>query len=213
MVPLAQTSVLVVDEHPLSRGGLSSLLGTAGLDVVGEADSAESAAAMARHLRPEVILIDLDSGPAVLEAIRLMAALAPHSSVVVLFAGDEFDVPGALAAGACGCVVRCSSTHEILAAIRAAARGQLVIAPRVMDRLIRQMRHQPRVASRQLTPRELETLGLLARGWDNARIAAALYVSRSTVKHHISSILKKLGVDNRLQAAVRAVEEGLLDGR
>jgi NarL family two-component system response regulator LiaR len=75
------------------------------------------------------------------------------------------------------------------------------------------MRQQPRVASSQLTPRELETLGLLARGWDNGRIAAALYLSRSTVKHHISSILKKLGVDNRLQAAVRAVEEGLIDGQ
>jgi NarL family two-component system response regulator LiaR len=212
-VPPAQTSVLVVDEHPLSRAGLSSLLDTAGLEVVGEAESAEPAAAMARHLRPEVIIVDLDSAPAILVAIRLMAVSAPHSHVVVLFAGDDFDLPGALAAGACGCVLKRTSTHEILAAIRAAARGELVIAPQVMGRLIRQMRREPTVASdaTPLTPRELETLDLLARGWDNARIAKALYVSRSTVKHHISSILKKLRVDNRLQAAVRAVEEGLID--
>jgi DNA-binding NarL/FixJ family response regulator len=211
---LAQTRVLVVDEHPLSRAGLSSLLGTAGLNVLGEADSAERGAAMARRLRPEVIIVDLDSDAAVLVAIRLMSASAPESRVVVLFAGDDFDVPGALAAGACGCLLKSTSTPEILAAIRAAARGELVIAPRVMERLIRQMRREPKVASdaMQLTPRELETLDLLARGWDNARIAAALYVSRSTVKHHISSILKKLRVDNRLQAAVRAVEEGLVDG-
>jgi DNA-binding NarL/FixJ family response regulator len=169
---------------------------------------------MARHLLPQVILIDLDSCSTALEAIRLMAASAPQSRVVVLFASDDFDVPGALAAGACGCVLKRTSTNEILAAIRAAARGELVIAPRVIERLIRQMRQEARVASDaiQLTPRELETLDLLARGWDNARIATAMYVSRSTVKHHISSILKKLGVDNRLQAAVRALEEGLLDG-
>jgi DNA-binding NarL/FixJ family response regulator len=212
--PPAQARVLVVDEHPVSRAGLSSLLRTAGLAVVGEAQGAEPGAAMAQRVRPDVIIADLGfPGPSGLDAIRRIASSAPRAGVVVLLDDDEFDVLRALAAGACGCILKDTPMSGILAAIRAAAKGSSVVSPRIASKLARRMEQQAAGASEpvELSPREREILVLLARGWENARIAAALYVSRATVKHHISSILKKLGVDNRIQAAVRAVQQGLLD--
>jgi DNA-binding NarL/FixJ family response regulator len=213
--PPAQPRVLVVDEHPVSRAGLSSLLRAAGLAVVGEAHGAEPGAAMVQRVRPDVIIVDLGvPGPSGLDAIRRIVSSAPRSGVVVLVDDDEFDVLRALAAGVCGCILKDTPVPGILAAIRAAARGNSVVSPRIASKLVRQMEQPAAGASPsvELSPREREVLALLARGWDNARIAAALYVSRATVKHHISSILKKLRVDNRIQAAVHAVQQGLLDG-
>jgi two-component system, NarL family, nitrate/nitrite response regulator NarL len=213
--PEGRIRVLVVDGHRLSRVGLSSLLGSVGFAVVGEAENALTAAAMVRALNPHVALIDLDqlerSG---VEAVRLIAASSPPSRVVAITTAVEGqDVIGTLAAGACAYILKESPTHEIVAAIRAAARGESILSPRIAGRLVRWLRLQPANAGSApaLSPRELEVLELLVRGWDNAQIAAALYMSRGTVKHHISSILTKLGVDNRIQAAVRAIEQGLLD--
>jgi DNA-binding NarL/FixJ family response regulator len=158
-----------------------------------------------------VVLVDLDrAGPAALDAIRHIATSAPRAHVVVLFADDELDLVGALEAGAYACVLKDTPLDEILAATRAAARGELVVSPPVVRTLVSQIRAQ-RPDTAELTPRELEVLDLLALGWDNGRIAAGLYMSRATVKRHISSILRKLNVENRIQAAVRAVKEGLLD--
>jgi DNA-binding NarL/FixJ family response regulator len=209
--PSTEARVLVVGPSGLSSAGLSSLLREAGLAVVGEAPAIDRAAAMARRLRPDVILIDLDRvGDSALAAIRRIATSALRAHVVVLFTEDELDLVGALEAGAYACILKDTPMHEILAAIRAAARGELVVSPPVVRTLVTQIRAQ-RPDTAELTPRELEVLELLARGWDNGRIAGRLYMSRATVKRHISSILHKLDVENRIQAAVRAVKEGLLD--
>jgi DNA-binding NarL/FixJ family response regulator len=213
----ADVRVLVVDGYPLSRLGLSSLLRSAGLDVVGEAGDAVTAAAIGRRISPDVVLMDLDLlGMSGVDAIRLMAASSPRSRVVAIIAGEHQDVIATLAVGACGCILRDGSMYEVVAAIRAAARGASVVSQRLTSRLVDGLRLGSAPAYRPasaLSPRELEVLDLLARGWDNARIAAALYVSLGTVKHHISNILLKLGVENRIQAAVRAVRDGLLDDR
>jgi DNA-binding NarL/FixJ family response regulator len=207
--------VLVVDGHPLSRVALSSLLRSVGFDVVGEANNAVTAAAMGRRLSPDVALIDLDqletSG---VEAVRLIAASSPPSRVVAMTtAAQQQDVIGTLAAGACAYILKGRPTREVVAAVHEAAAGESVLSPAIASTLVHWLRLQSADASSPpaLTPREVEVLELLVRGWDNARIAAALYLSRGTVKHHISSIFTKLGVANRIQAAVVAVEQGLLD--
>jgi DNA-binding NarL/FixJ family response regulator len=209
--------VLVADGHTFSRIGLSSLLRSVGLAVVGEAGDAMSAAAIGRRAKPDVALMDLDLlGTSAADAVRLMLASSPVSRVVAIIAAEHDDVVATLAVGACGCIVRDSPAHEVVAAIRAAARGETVVSPPLMSRLIRRLQLEPAPARRrapELSPREFEVLALLARGWDNAQIAATLYLSHGTVKHHISSILNKLGVENRIQAAVRAVRDGLLDDR
>jgi DNA-binding NarL/FixJ family response regulator len=214
--PPADIRVLVVDGRSFSRIGLSSLLRNAGLDVVGEAHDAVTAAAIGRRLTPDVALMDLDlPGTSGAEAVRIMSAASPISRVVAITDGAEYeDVITSLAAGACGCILKDSPTPEVVAAIRAAARGESVVSPPIARTLVHRLRLHSVDGPRRrpaLSPREFEVLDLLARGWDNARIAAALYVSLGTVKHHISNILRKLGVENRIQAAVRAVRDGLID--
>jgi NarL family two-component system response regulator LiaR len=205
--------VLVVDKHPVSRVGLSTLLRTAGLAVVGEASSAERGAAIAQRMRPDVIIVDLVSGGSSgLDGIRRITSSSPRSCVVVLVDDEELDVLHVLAAGASACILKDTPMPGILAAIRAAAKGSSVVSPRLANELVGRMELEATGASEpvHLSPREREVLALVARGWGNERIAATLYVSRATVKHHISSILDKLGVDNRIQAAVYAARRGAL---
>jgi DNA-binding NarL/FixJ family response regulator len=215
--PPAHIRVLVVDGYSFSRLGLSSLLRSAALDVVGEARDAVTAAAIGRRLSPDVALMDLDLlGTSGVEAVRLMSVSSPLSRVVAIIGPQHQDVIATLTMGACGCVLRGGPTREVVAAIRAAAMGESLVSPPLISRLVHRLRAQSARAPRRvpaLSPRECQVLDLLARGWDNARIAAALYVSLGTVKHHISNILSKLGVENRIQAAVRAVQDGLLDER
>jgi DNA-binding NarL/FixJ family response regulator len=214
--PRDDIRVLVVDGQPLSRSGLSSLMRNAGLDVVGETGDIARAAVLARRLTPDVALMD----PALLgvsgvEAVRLMSGASPARVVTIISAAPQEAIP-TLAAGAFGCILRDDTPSQVVAAIRAAAGGDFVLSPSIASRLVERLLPQPVNAYGQspaLSPREAEVLDLLTRGWDNARIAAALYVSVGTVKHHISNILSKLGVENRIQAAVRAVRDGLLDGQ
>jgi DNA-binding NarL/FixJ family response regulator len=206
-----QTRVLVVDERPLTLIGASGLLRGAGIDVVGEAPGPEAAVTTAREVHPDVVLMDLKvTGMAGSDAVRLVAREALGARVIVVAAANDSELLGALAAGACGALTEDASAHELVTAIRAAAEGDSVFSPSIASALMRQLRllgdgHLP-----QLTARELEVLELVARGWDNARIAEAMYLSVGTVKHHISSILTKLDVENRIQAAVRAVQHGLI---
>jgi DNA-binding NarL/FixJ family response regulator len=198
-----------VDERPLVRIGVSGLLRGAGIDVVGEVPGPQAAVA-ARAMQPDVVLMHLRSTEmAGADAVRLVAGELRGVHVIVLAAVDDSDLLGALAAGACGALVEDAPSQEIVAAIRAAAEGDAVFSPPIARALMRDLRLLGDVRLPELTARELEVLELLARGWDNTRIAEALYLSVGTVKHHISSILVKLDVDNRLQAAVRAVQQGL----
>jgi DNA-binding NarL/FixJ family response regulator len=209
--PLGQTRVLVVEERPLVRIGVAGLLRAAGIDVVGEVPGPQAARTAARDVHPNVILMSLHvSGMASAEAVRLVVSGSLGARVVVLARPADGQLLCALAAGACGALVDDAPAHEIVAGVRAAAEGDSVFSPSIARRLMRQLRLLGDVPVPLLTARELEVLELLARGWDNARIAAALYLSLGTGKHHISSILTKLEVDNRIQAAVRAVQLGLI---
>jgi two-component system nitrate/nitrite response regulator NarL len=204
-------SVVVVDDQPLFRDGLTAMLRDGGLDVVGEVDDLRAARAVLRVLSPDVVLVALDRwGDRLPEVVRaLSSASAPPGVVGVLGYLEERLVRAALDAGLHGCVLRGSPPQDHVLAVRAASRGERFVADGVPVRFAREA---DGAGSRpRLTPRERDVLRLLVRGWDNGRIARALYLSRTTVKHHVSAVLHELHVDNRVQAAVRAIELGLLD--
>jgi DNA-binding NarL/FixJ family response regulator len=127
---------------------------------------------------------------------------------------DDAEVVDALLAGACGYLLKDAPTDKIVEGIQAAAQGESLISPRVAGQLVNRVRKpsecEPPLTGADVTPRELEVLQLLARGLDNAEIARTLFLSQHTVKNHVSSILVKLQVENRIQAAVRAVRSGLV---
>jgi two-component system, NarL family, nitrate/nitrite response regulator NarL len=204
--------VFVVDDHDLFRGGAVKLLREQGIAVVGEADSGERAVALVPRLAPDVVLMDLNlPGMSGVETTRVLSEIAPRSRIVVLtvLAADE-DVLDALLAGACGYLLKDATIEQIVDGVEAATRGESLISTRVAGTLVRGVR-QPTPAhdDAQLTAREIQVLDLVAQGFDNRRIAGSLYISQHTVKNHIASILRKLAVENRIQAAVRAVRGGI----
>jgi DNA-binding NarL/FixJ family response regulator len=208
--------VIVVDDHELFRRGIIGLLEERGVQVAGEAALAADAIAQASEVGPVVVLMDLSMpGMSGIEATQRLTAAAPLARVLVLtmMTDDEY-VMNALLAGACGYLLKDSSVDQIIEGIQAAARGESVISPRIASCLVRRLREpqeiEPGLSGAEMTPRELEVLELLARGLDNSEIARALFLSQHTVKNHVSSILIKLQVENRIQAAVRAVRGGLV---
>ena len=152
-----------------------------------------------------------------IEAIRQIAAIAPLTRVLVLTISDQdADVMDAILAGACGYLLKDSSIHELIAGIRAASRGESLISPTIAAKVLQRVRassSQPEIESTiraELSEREIEVLKLIANGKDNSMIAAELHISPKTVKNHISNILMKLQIDNRIQAAVYAVRSGIV---
>lgn len=208
--------VIVVDDHELFRQGLIDLLEERGIHVVGEAALATEAIRQASEMGEGVVLMDLTMpGMSGIEATQRLTTVAPLVRVLVLtVASDDEHVIDALLAGACGYVLKDSPIDHIVEGIRAAARGESMISPQIAGHLMRRLREPSEidagVKQADLTPRELEVLELLARGLDNLQIAHALFLSQHTVKNHVSSILIKLQVENRIQAAVRAVRGGLV---
>jgi DNA-binding NarL/FixJ family response regulator len=211
-----ELSVIVVDDHELFRGGLIGLLEERGIRVVAEAGLAVEAIRQAVELAPDVVLMDLGMpGMSGIEATQRLAATVPLTRVVVLTVmADDQHVMEAILAGACGYLLKEAPIEQIVSGIRAAAQGESLISPRIASRLLRRLREpdelEPALTGVDLTPREREVLDLLARGMDNTMIAHTLYLSQHTVKNHVSSILVKLQVENRIQAAVRAVRAGLV---
>ena len=211
-------SVVLVDDHDLFRAGLRNLLEDQGVHVVAEASTGREALRHVRELAPEVVLMDLnmpDMGG--VEATREIARIAPLTRVVVLTISDrDGDILDAILAGACGYLLKDSSIDDLLRGITAAALGESLISPQIAGKVLRELRAASPVfrdAERlrtELTERELEVLRLIASGKDNAVIAAELHISAKTVKNHISSILMKLHIENRIQAAVYAVRSGIV---
>jgi DNA-binding NarL/FixJ family response regulator len=208
--------VVVIDDHEVFRRGLVPLLESRGIRVVAEAGLAEEGIRQATELTPDVVLMDLNMpGLSGIAATQRLTATLPLTRVLVLTViADQRNVTDALIAGACGYILKDSLVDEIVDGIKAAARGESLISPRIASQLVRRLREPPEVepglAGAELTPRELEVLEMLARGMDNPAIAQALYLSQHTVKNHVSSILLKLQVENRIQAAVGAVRRGLV---
>lgn len=192
--------VLVVDDHPLFRTGLASLLDTVpDVEVVGAAGDGEEAVARAVELRPDVVLMDLNlpRTPG-LEATRRIVAAAPECAVLVLtMLADDASVVAAMRVGARGYLLKEAEQDEVLAAIRTVAAGGAVVGPGVAAHLL------DRPSGAALTGRESEVLALLARGASNAEIARELGLSLKTVQNHVSNVLAKLQVRDRTQAVLR----------
>jgi DNA-binding NarL/FixJ family response regulator len=215
-VALSSPRVLLVDDNDLFRQGLRTLLEEEKVDVVGEARTGAEALAEIGVAAPEVVVMDLSMpGMSGVEAIRQMAAVAPLTRVLVLTASHEDDdVMDAIMSGACGYLVKDSSIDELLAGIRAAANGESLISPAIAAKVLQRLRAAASSPPEEstlagLTDREMQVLRLIANGQDNAQIAAELHISPKTVKNHISNILMKLQIENRIQAAVLAVRSGL----
>ncbi|MFD7644567.1 response regulator [Kitasatospora sp. NPDC059795] len=213
--------VLVVDDQPLVRRGLTLILApNPSLEVVGEAENGEQAVALAHRLRPDVVVMDLRM-PVLdgVAATEQLAATLPDCRVLALstFDLDEY-VVAALRAGAHGFLPKDVSPEDLAAAIRTVHAGEAVVAPRLLTRLIathvRATQPAPAAAvapaAVDLTPREREVWRLMATGLDNAAIADAMEISPSTVKNHITGLFAKLDVRDRAQAVIAAYETGLI---
>ncbi|MER7667669.1 response regulator transcription factor [Kitasatospora sp. NPDC096128] len=217
--------VLVVDDQPLVRRGLSLILSPdPSLTVVGEAEDGEQAVAAALRLRPDVVVMDIRMP--VLDGVgatERLARVLPDCRVLALstFDMDEY-VVAALRAGAHGFLPKDVSPEELGTAIRTVHAGEAVVAPRLLTRLISAYVRAPGAAAAappaavgagELTPREVEVWRLIATGLDNAAIALELEISQSTVKNYITSIFGKLDVRDRAQAVIAAYESGLVTAR
>jgi len=210
--------VLIVDDHDLFRTGLRNLLEEQGVQVVGEAATGGEAVRSVQELAPDVVVMDLNMpGMGGVDATRHIAGVSPLTRVVVLTISDQdADVMDAILAGACGYLLKDSSIQDLMAGIQAAYRGESLISPMIAAKVLQRVRAtsaQPEIADTirsELSAREIEVLKLIANGKDNAVIAGELHISPKTVKNHISNILMKLQIDNRIQAAVYAVRSGIV---
>ena len=207
--------MLLVDDQALWRHGVRSLLLPTEFEVVGEAASGNEAIDKVRELRPQIMLLDIhmDGGDG-LDALQAMKAELPQMAVVILTSYDnpEF-VARAIMEGAAGYLLKGISFAELLAALRAVADGEMLLPPEDLMRSLHAI--SPAAAQstdlvHPLSPREMEVLGLLAMGLPNKEIAPLLFISESTVKTHVSHIIDKLNVSDRVQAVVWAARHGML---
>jgi DNA-binding NarL/FixJ family response regulator len=209
--------VLVVDDQDLVRAGFCVILDAAdGIAVVGEAGNGADAVAQAQAHVPDVVLMDIRMpGMDGLEATRLITGLGPKVVMLTTFDLDEY-VYEALRAGASGFLLKDAPRHDLIAAVRAAATGDALLAPSVTRLLIEAFTRKPAAmapspsALASLTARERDIVRLIARGRSNAEIAADLVVSEATVKTHVGHVLAKLGLRDRVQAVILAYETGMI---
>jgi DNA-binding NarL/FixJ family response regulator len=207
----APIRLLIADDHPVVRDGLSGMFASdPGFEVLGEAADGTEAVRLAQALRPDVILMDLRMpGMDGLTAITELARLGVAARVLVLttYDTDSYVLP-AIEAGATGYLLKDAPRAELLRAVRAAARGQAVLSPSVATRLLSRVRAPGAVSP--LSQRELEILALVAAGTTNREAAARLFISEATVKSHLLNIYAKLGVGDRAAAVAEAFNRGLL---
>jgi two-component system NarL family response regulator len=211
---------VLVDDEQLIRAALAQALSRGGLELVGEAESGEEAVRLVIDLRPDVVMMDIRlPGLSGVEAIEQLALLAPASRVLVLTRSEQNRVVEAIVAGAVGYILKSAHPDAIVSAVEATAAGESVISPQIAGKLLQRIREldipvktsdTAAVAIRAvLTERELEIFTRLASGKTNHEIAGELSLSANTVANHIASILAKLHLENRIQAAVQAVRSGI----
>jgi DNA-binding NarL/FixJ family response regulator len=212
--------VLVVDDDDLMRAGLRSVLASdPGIEVVGEAADGRDAIYRTRLHEPDVVLMDvrmpdLDG----ISATRELLAAFPQVRVLIVTTFEQDDyIFGALSAGASGFLLKRTRPEDLVAGVRTIASGEALLSPSVTSRVIEGLARRPLPGAssdpriEELTPREREVLGLLARGLANAEIAAELVIEESTVKTHVNRVLSKLDARDRVQAVIFAYENGLTD--
>jgi DNA-binding NarL/FixJ family response regulator len=205
--------VLVVDDHPIVRSGLTGMLAvTDDIEVVGEAGDGEEALALVEATRPDVVLMDLRMPRR--DGVSATGAIVsgyPATKVLVLTTYDtDTDILHAVEAGAAGYLLKDTPHAELLDGIRAASRGETVLAPPVAARLMSRLRTPAPAAAVQPSPRELQVLAAVARGLSNAEIGRELFIGEATVKTHLQRLFTKLDVDDRTHAVTVAIERGLL---
>jgi DNA-binding NarL/FixJ family response regulator len=213
-------TVVLVDDERLIRAALARVLTDDGIELVGEAANGEDAIETVLDLRPDVVLMDLKlPGLSGVQAIEQLGLLAPASRVLVLTRSEQNRVVEAIIAGASGYILKTAPPEAIISAVRATAAGESVLSPQIAGKLLGHIREldipvkksgSAAVAIRAaLTDRELEIFKLLASGDSNPEIARELSLSANTASNHIASILAKLHLENRIQAAVQAVRSGI----
>ncbi len=216
---MSPIKVLIADDHIIIREGLLNMLSrSSAIEVVGEARNGTEAVAQARELMPDVVLMDLRMpGLDGVTATQQIVAESPHVKVLVLTVSDDSkDLVEAVKAGARGYLLKDASEKTLVGAVEAIHGGESIINPAMAADLFEEFRSLSKERERQrsplvakLTDREHEILKLLAEGLENRGIAQKIFVSESTVKNHVSNILSKLQLGNRIQAAVFAEREGL----
>ena len=202
--------ILITDDHPVVREGLAGMLaGQPDFEVVGMAGDGETAVRLYESLAPDVALMDLQMpGLDGVGAIEKIKAGQPDAHILVLTTYDsDADILRAIEAGATGYLLKDTPREELFRAIRAAAKGDSVLAPAVASRLMTRMRAP---GQENLSAREIEVLQLVARGSSNKEIGKALHISTATVKTHLIHIYNKLGVDDRTAAVTTALEKGII---
>jgi DNA-binding NarL/FixJ family response regulator len=217
----APITVVLADDEPMIRAMLAQTLSGDGVEVIGEAGNGEDALALALDLRPDVVLIDIKlPGITGVQTIERLGLLAPTSKVLVLTRTEQNQVVEAIIAGANGYILKTAPPKTIISAVRATAAGDCVLSPQIAGKLLEHIREREipitdtseiaaNAVRAALTPRELEIFALLASGESNQQIADQLWLSTHTVRNHVKSILAKLHLDNRIQAAAHAVRTGI----
>jgi DNA-binding NarL/FixJ family response regulator len=214
-------TVVLVDEEAMARTGIAHVLAKSGLEVIGEVGSAAEAIDAVVDLRPDVVVtgLGLPDGSGV-ETIARLGILAPASPVLVLSRSTGDGVVEAIVAGASGYILKSASPEAIVSAVKATAAGESVLSPQIAGKLLEHIRRREaravvagnitaEVIRSALTERELQIFQLLASGRSNPEIGRDLTLSANTVSNHIKSILAKLQLENRIQAAVHAVRSGI----
>ncbi len=210
--------ILLVDDHSLFRSGIKSLLeGQQDFEVVGEASDGLEGVKRAKQLKPDIVLLDLHMpGTSGLEALKMLVEESPEIAVLMLTVSeDAHDLIQALRSGARGYLLKNIEIDFLVDSIRRAIQGESVISPQMSAILMDAVRdpiakQKPKKTVIKLTPRESEIIGMLAQGESNKSIARTLDLAESTVKIHVQGILRKLNISSRVQAAVYAVEHGLV---